>query len=777
MLEKKRHLLGVPRKARSIQHTMPKARLYASGMLSFGGDMYSATYKLKDVDFLSGSDEDQEDFFMAYSDVLNSLDSRVSTYKLTMFNRNVSRLQSDFIVLPTDVGDGYDNLRQEYNAIRRHHRAAAAGLIQEKYITVTISKKTPELAEQSFEDFQRNFGKRFASRLGSGLTRLDAKERMRIFFDFYRSGDEPFYDFDLSAAIKKKSSWRDYVCPDYLHFHMKDFEIHKKVGRVLFFRDWGRSLKVETLSKLMDLKANMMISVDIVPLSPEAIWKFLEDSEMSAESNLDRWQRRPGGSDKRYSMPPLRYKKDQKVVSTYNEDVDERNQKIFLSNVSIVVLAETPEMLDSYTEAITQTGYECGCEIQVMGFQQMAGLNTVLPYGPRFVQNLRDVTTENQAALMPFNSVAINHPTGIPYGVHEENRQEVMIDRRLLPNGNEWVLGVTGSGKSFLTKIIAILEALLTDGDIIFVDPHGEYTHVTRALGGQVVTLGGTSKDVINAMDMYQGYGDGDDIRKKMETLVAIFHAALGPEFNKAMEAILMRCCQLIFSRLVNNGYMFFPTLQDLYDEIKKQPEEVAEQLALLMEPMLIGTLACFNGLTNVQLSSRIICFDISHMEQTVHEAGMTMIVDAIRNRLVVNRSVGKPTYIKIDEVGRFLNDMYLSRLFESFYAEVRKFGGYITGIVQNVNKLLHSEAGRNMLSNSEIVVMLRQSQIDAADLKELYELSKIQTDKLLTAEEGCGLFKCGNQFINFDGRIEQGYIYDLADTKPKDHEEISSGR
>ena len=62
MIEKKRHLMGVPGKARSIQHTMPKARLYASGMLSFGGDIYSATYKLKDVDFLSGSDEDQEDF-------------------------------------------------------------------------------------------------------------------------------------------------------------------------------------------------------------------------------------------------------------------------------------------------------------------------------------------------------------------------------------------------------------------------------------------------------------------------------------------------------------------------------------------------------------------------------------------------------------------------------------------------------------------------------------------------------------------------------------------
>ena len=71
---------------------------------------------------------------------------------------------------------------------------------------------------------------------------------------------------------------------------------------------------------------------------------------MSAESNLDRWQRRPGGSDKRYSMPPLRYKKDQKVVSTYNEDVDERNQKIFLSNVSIDCFCEIVEDPDMTSE-------------------------------------------------------------------------------------------------------------------------------------------------------------------------------------------------------------------------------------------------------------------------------------------------------------------------------------------------------------------------------------------------------------------------------------------
>ena len=767
LMEKNKHYVQPKARVRTIQQALPSARLYESGTMEFHNHLYSATYKIRDTDFTSGSDEDQEDFFIAYSDILNSLDGRNSTYKITLFNRNINYLQQDYILLPTDVGDGYDHLRKESNTMRRHNRAKASGLVQERFITVTTEKKNIDLAESTFERFGQDFSRRL-KKINSGIERLPIKERMRIFYDFYRSGTEVFYNFDLEAANRRKTSWKDYICPDYLKFGHFDIDIHKKFGRVLFIRDWGSNLKVETLSRLMELKTNMMISVDIVPLTPESIRRFLEDSEMSSESNLDRWQRRPGADKRRFSLPPLRYKKDQQIVSTYSEDIDERNQKIFLSNVVIVILAEDIEKLDEYTDSLIETGYECGCQIQVMGFQQMEGLNTALPYGPRYVQNLRDVTTENQAVMMPFNSIMINHATGIPYGVHEDTKQEMMIDRRLLLNGNEWVLGVPGSGKSMRVKITAIFEALMTPGDIIFIDPHGEYTHITKALGGQVIQLGSSSSDVINAMDMSQGYGDGDDVRRKMEFLIAFFHAALGPEFTKPMEAIVLRCSQRIYNQYVGLGYKDIPTLQIMYEEIKKQPEAIAQALALLTEPLLIGAMSCFNGETNVNMNSRVICFDISHMDQSVWDAGMTVIMDEIQNRLVVNSSIGKPTYIKIDEVGRFLNDMYLSRLFERFYSESRKYGGYITGIVQNVNKLLHSEAASNMLSNSEIVVMFRQSQIDASDLKELYELSKIQTDKLLTAEEGCGLFKCGTQFINFDGRIEKGYIYDLANTKPE---------
>ncbi len=785
MNEKKRHYQKPPAKVRSVQQAMPNAKVYESGMMEFKGHLYSMTYQLEDVDFSTGSEEDQRDFVTDYMDILNSLEGLNCSVKLTLFNRNINQRMIHYRVLDTNYNDGYDKYRQEYNSIRQHNAMASGGMIQDKFITVTVERQSVDIAAEFFADFIKSFNKKL-ERLHSKITQLNANERMRLFWDFYRCGEEKRYSFDLEAATKRRTSWKDYVSPAYLRFRAKDFDVHKKVGRVCFLSDWGKGLRVNFLSQVMSLRTNMMVSVDIIPLSVDTRNKWLEDAEMAAESNRDRWERRPGAANRRYAQPPMRIKKDQQIVQTIAYDIEERNQQLFLSNVTVVLLADTIMELDKLTDSLESAAGDCGGKMDVKGLEQLAGLNTVLPYGPRFIQNLRDVTTENQAVMMPFSTIAIYHPDGIPYGVHKDTRREIMIDRRLLHNGNEWVLGVPGSGKSFLVKLISFYEVLITPGDVIFVDPHGEYAHITKALGGQVISLGSTSGHVINAMDMCVGFGAGevDDIRKKMDSLVAIFHSTFGNDFTRQMDSILMRCAQRVYRKYQQEAYAYqnqivqpdgsmpsvpvMPTLSMLYQEILAQQEEVAQNLALLMEQMLDGPMSCFNGWTNVNMDARVLCFDISKMDKSVHDAGMTLIMDTIRNRLITNFNANKPTYIKMDEVGRFLDDMYLSRLFESFYAEVRKFGGYITGIVQNANKLLHSEAGRNMLSNSEIVVMLRQSDYDADTLQTLLGLSDIQRNHLVEAEEGCGMIKSGNQYIMYDGRIEKGNIYEMADTKPK---------
>lgn len=764
IVARRRNYLKDKTRINTIQDAIPDFDTYETGVFGFA-NKYSATYKMTDVDFSSISEVDQEDFFMTYSDILNSFDSKAS-YKITLFNRNMSYKKTDFIQLSTDLNDGYDHLRYEYNQMRRKNQAASHGYIQEKYLTVTTIKGKYELAEQYFERMDTDMNRRLV-RLGSGVSRFDLRGRMEILYDLYRCGTEKYYDPNIDRMLKKKRSYKDYICPSYLRFHNFDFDIGKKYGRVLFIKDWGRSLKVETIDQLMGLKTNMMISIDIIPLSPEDTRSFLYDSEDNAESNVYRWGQKRNKNNI-FMEPPLTMKRDRNIVATLSEDINTRNQKMFLSNVTIVILAESEEKLEEYTESLIETGYECGCQIEPLGFQQRQGLSTVLPYGPRFIENLRDVTTENMAVMMPFNSVSLNHPTGIPYGVQEETRQELLIDRRLLMNGNEWVIGPSGVGKSFRVKLTTFLESLITNGDTIFVDPHGEYSSLTQALGGTVIHLGGKSGDTINALDMCQGYGDGADIKKKTELLVSLFHAILDNEFIKIYESIMVRCATKLLFNYENNNYSgYAPTLVDLYNEIIKQDEPEAKRLALLLEPYVTGSLGCFSGYTNVNMYSRITCFDLSSLDELLWDAGMTVVMDAIKNRLVINQNNNIPTFIKIDEVGRFLDDVYLARLFESFYSEVRKYGGYITGIVQNANKLLKNERAINMLSNSEIVVMLRQSSMDTMALKDVYGLSKTQIDRLLSAENGCGIIKVGSKMINFDGRIEEGYLYNLADTRP----------
>lgn len=766
----KRNFLKTRFRIRSIQAAIPSAKLKDNGVMEFPGKIYSCCYMIDDVDFSSTSEEQQEDFYQNYEDILNALDTQ-ATYKITLFNRNINYITDNIYYLPENVNDGYDSLRSECNRMRKKNRARAKGIIQEKYITVTIYKKTYELAEQYFDRFEREFGKKMKTKLSSGIRRIGTNDRIRLFHDFYRAGNEPFFGFDYKRAEKRKTTYKDYIAPDFLHFHDHDFDIGRKFGRVFFIRDWGTALKVETLSNLMELKANMMITIDIVPMTSVESRKLIENAEGNAEGNISSYSKQ-GGASKRagYSVLPISLNRDRQNVKMFADDVNNRNMKVFMASVSGAVLADSMEELNSYTETIFESAAEGGvAQIMPMSFRQDLGLNTVLPYGPRWVLNLRDVTTENAAAMMPFNYIMYNHKTGIPYGTHADNFQEIMIDRRLLVNGNEWVVAVSGGGKSLRVKITALFEVLMTNGDVIFVDPHGEFASLTKALGGQVIHLGGNTSNIINIMDIPVGYEEGDDVGSKAEFINEIFSTLLGPrEYISVYRSLVLRAARIVYAEHKKDYYNTMPpTLNDLYNTIQQQPEPEAQRLALLIEPFLTGYLKCFNGYTNVDLYSRVICFDLSNFNESLFSTGMKVVIDMIKGKLVYNSNLNKPTYIKIDEVARFLSEKWMAQEFSKFYREVRKFNGYITGIIQNVHTLYNNEYAIDMISNSEIVVMLRQSDNDAQLLQEMFSLSKIQYEQLIKAEEGCGIIKCGNSIFGYNGQIEKrGAIYDMVTTK-----------
>lgn len=142
------------------------------------------------------------------------------------------------------------------------------------------------------------------------------------------------------------------------------------------------------------------------------------------------------------------------------------------------------------------------CQFGILKFQQLDGLNTALPFGVRKIDSFRTLTTESLAVFIPFRVQDVQHTNGIYYGQNVISKNMIVADRRQLLNGNEFILGVSGGGKSFTAKGEILNQVLVGDADVIIIDPEREYAPLVRALGGEIINISATSPTHINAMDM-----------------------------------------------------------------------------------------------------------------------------------------------------------------------------------------------------------------------------------------------------------------------------------
>ena len=132
-----------------------------------------------------------------------------------------------------------------------------------------------------------------------------------------------------------------------------------------------------------------------------------------------------------------------------------------------------------------------------------------MPFGTRKIDAFRTLTTESLSVFIPFRVQDIFHENGIYYGQNVISKNMIIADRKQLLNGNSFILGVSGGGKSFAAKGEIINQVLSSDADIIIIDPEREYSQLVNAMGGEVINISATSDNHINAMDMNKDYGDG----------------------------------------------------------------------------------------------------------------------------------------------------------------------------------------------------------------------------------------------------------------------------
>ena len=767
-LKQDKEHLSVPK---SVQDTIPIRRLWPDGLFQFGGK-FSKTVRFSDINYAIASKEDKTSMFLGYSELLNALDTG-STTKITINNKRLNRRNFEQEILIPHQGDHLDGGRSEYNAMLLDKVTDSSNsMVQERYVTVSAHKKTPEEARTFFDRVMNDVTTRL-NHLDSHCEELDAVERLRVLHDFYRVGEESRFHIDLRECMKTGRSFKDAICPDSMEFRKDHFIMGDKYGRAMFLKEYASYIKDSMINELTSLNRTMMLSIDVIPVPTDEAVREMQNRLLGVETNVTNWQRRQNSNNNFSAVVPYDLEQQRKETREMLDDLTTRDQRMMFAVVTLVHLADSKEELDSDTETLQSIARKHLCQLTTLNWQQDAGLVTALPLGLRRIDALRTLTTEALAVLMPFKAQEIRDRGGIYYGQNVISKNLIIADRKQLLNGNGFVLGVSGSGKSFTAKREITALALSTQDDILIIDPESEYRPLVEGLGGEVVEISATSSNHINAMDMEQGYGEGENpVVLKSEFLLSLCEQSVGAGKLSAKEkSIIDRCTAQCYHDYVRDGCQGqAPTLQDFHAELLRQPEAEARDVALALELFTEGSLNTFAKPTNVDMSSRIACYDIRKLGKQLLSMGMLVILDSFLNRITRNRRLGRNTWIYIDEIYLLFQHEYSANFLFTLWKRVRKYGACCTGLTQNVDDLLQSHTARTMLANSEFLVMLNQASTDRLELARLLNISDNQLSYITNVDFGRGLIKCGSAIVPFmDNFPRHTQLYKLMTTKPSD--------
>ena len=754
---------------RSVQDAIPIDAMWEDGIFLVGKNKYSKCFKFTDINYSVASREDKEEMFLEYSELLNSFDTG-TTSKITIINRRLNKLdfqKTMFIKLEDDELDKY---RKEYNKMLLDKATASNGIVQEKCITITIEKKNIEDARLYFLRIGTELINKFKE-LGSVCVELEAVERLQLFHDFYRVGEETAFNFDFISNMRKGHSFKDYICPD--TFEIKDdyIKIGNRYARVLFLKEYANYIKDSMVAELTDINKNSMMSIDVIPIAMDEAVREAENRRLGVETNITNWQRRQNANNNFSAIIPYDLEMQREQSKEFLDDLITRDQRMFMSVLTMVHTAETKEELDNDTEEILTIARKNLCQFGVLKFQQLDGLNTAMPFGVRKIDTLRTLTTESLAVFMPFRVQEIRETNGIYYGQNVISKNMIIADRKKLLNGNSLVFGVSGSGKSFITKE-EIVFTMLKDknADVIVIDPENEYTPLVKALGGEVIKVSATSGNHINAMDMNKNYADGaNPVILKSEFILSLCEQLIGSDnLGAKQKSIIDRCTASTYRYYLQGNYQGTPpTLQDFYQELLKQEETEAKEIALAIELFVNGSLNTFAKQTNVDTENRLICYNILDLGKQLLPLGMLVVLDSILNRITQNRAKGRNTYIFIDEIYLLLRNEYSANFLYTLWKRVRKYGAYLIGITQNVEDMLQNNTARAMMANSELIIMLNQASTDRAELAKLLNISDLQLSYITNVGAGEGLLKIGSSLIPFSNKFPKDTeLYKLMTTK-----------
>ncbi len=759
---------------KSIQETIEIMAVAENGIFEVAKNRYSKSYRFQDINYTTTKEEEQIDVFERYCKFLNSLDCN---FKITINNKNKNMVDLRKLVLLQYKKDGFDHFRKTYNDIIEDKiREGRQGIEQERYLTLTIERKNFEEAKAQFATLEATVHKAFIE-LGADIVPLTGNERLKVLYDYYHLGNEEQFEFDLKDLKMVGADFTNDLCNGMVKYFPEHFEDERKFCKALFIKKYPSSLSDRFLNEITSLPVHSITSIDVVPIPKDLTTKTLQKKYLGIESDIIKQQRVRNKNNDFATEISYAKRTEKKEIEEIMDDVRENDQCLFYVAVTIVLMADSKKELDSICETVQTIGKRNSCTIDVHYLKQREALNTALPIGVRQVETMRTMLTQSLAVLMPFNVQELNDVGGNYYGINQVSKNINVGNRKKLINGNGFIFGVPGSGKSFFAKQEMGNVLLNTDDDIIIVDPMNEYFDIAHTFKGVVVNMSTYTDNYVNPLDMDVWNLDLNDtkgwIRDKGEFMLGLCEQCMGDTLNSKQKSIIDRCVRKLYIDIAKAKEKYIPIMSDFYQVLLEQPEDEAKDIALSLELFVNGSLNIFNHQTNVDIENRFIVYGIRDLGAELSPITMLVMMENIQNRIIENAKNGKATWLYLDEFHVLLNREYSAKYLQGLWKKVRKQGGLCTGITQNVVDLLQNYVATTMLANSEFVALLKQANTDSSKLAEVIGISEAQLRFVTNTSAGMGLIKCGSVVIPFDNTISKDTeLYKLYNTNI--HEKIA---
>ncbi len=738
-------------------------------VISKKNNIYSKTYRFLDINYTLVRKEERENIFISYVNILNGLNKDVDI-QISIVNEFVSDEKLRERLLIKHVDDDLNNYRDYYNDLTLDKlKIGTNNMEQVKYITVTVNAINLEKAKQLFIVTENKLSENF-KRMGSNIIEVKNNEKITLLRNILNKR-QLIIDNDREIKFSSYED-KDIIAPSYSKVNKDYIETDGKFVKTFFIKDVGSFVMDDIITRISDVSKKQIVSINIEKIDTQKAKKFIKNKIQmlgmkKASSTKSMENTNIGALDE---LEFTQTSKDIKSAREFLDDIEKNNQKMFLVNIVITLICDTKDELDIETEHLLSTVEEKSCSADVLYFRQLIGLNSCV-LGCNMLDIKRTLTSESVAVFMPFNTMELSQETGNLYGINQVTKKIIMLDRKKLSAGHGFIFGTTGSGKSFRVKQEIINTALNNPNDeIIVIDPENEYGNLVKQLNGQAITISPNSDTYIDIMGMSKSYNEGENpINLKSDFIISICETIIGGLYglDGVEKAIIDRCVRMVYAEYIQNfDEDKLPTFNDLYECILSQKEDEARNIAISLEMYVKGSLSVFSNKTNVDLKNRVVSFNILDLGEALKPVGLQVVLDFIWSRLIENRNKGKNTWIYVDESHLLFKNEYSADYLEKLYKRARKYGGRLTAITQNIQEILLSDKAKNMISNSEFIILLNLEHLDRMIFKELLNLSDSEENVIGNAQRGSGLIKYGSVKIPFEDSIDpNSNIFKLIQT------------